>query len=284
MQIFKKIKATILGWKFLEPLIYILVKGKSTHHFITKILPPISLYKPQDTRICTRNGIQYKLHLSDYMEYINYYGLTDENKSNLYQLVKPGMFIFDVGANYGESALNLAARTGIHGKVYAFEPVPFLFERLQFNLSLNSYGNINPIMKALSNDNATFSFIKAADHNSGSTYLSQSEGENEIEAIPMDAFTSQQSFGRIDLIKIDVEGFEVNVLKGAKNTIIKHKPLLFIEVNDHNLKRSGSSAHELVNLLKEYHYQIEDAQSSEAIISSTSLLNRHLDIICRPIL
>ena len=109
-----------------------------------KLIAANGMYPKGTWRTCTRNGINYKLDISDYMEHAIYFGINDGvdfDRRVLYSLIKEDAVCFDIGANIGETTLNFA-RLAPKGKVYSFEPVPFLFRRLKTNVELNEFPNI----------------------------------------------------------------------------------------------------------------------------------------------
>ena len=102
--------------------------------------------------------------------------------------------------------------------------------------------------------------------------------ENKISLISLDSFLEFKP----DLIKIDVEGYEVEVINGGKETLTKYKPKLFIEIDDNNLKWAGSSARELVETLEKLNYQIFNAETSSPVKSEDNFENCHFDIVALP--
>ena len=102
-----------------------------------------------------------------------------------------------------------------------------------------------------------------------------------IHVTTLDHYVKRKNINRIDLIKIDVEGYELNVLRGGIKSIEKFKPILFIELDDENLKQQNSSAKELIAFLKNYYNSITDAFSGEDIRVENNFSNCHTDIIAR---
>ena len=135
-----------------------------------------------------------------------------------------GKVVVEAGANIGVFSL-LAARLGAR-KVYAFEPVRETFLRLEENIALNGFkGRIIPINKALgaSRKSVLISYSGAGDA-TASLVFRQGEKSQRVEAITLDSFMKGK--GRVDFIKMDVEGYEAEVMAGAAGTIRKSKPKL----------------------------------------------------------
>ena len=135
-----------------------LTNNKGYDNFFVKCIPQNYQYSKFSVRKVKRDGIWYELDLSEYMEWVIYYGLNVENRGDLYCLVKSDMVLFDVGSNVGETLLNFAKLTGENGKVYGFEPVPYSFNKCSNNISLNRFNNVSVSQIALSNKEETFFF------------------------------------------------------------------------------------------------------------------------------
>ncbi|MES2761539.1 MAG: FkbM family methyltransferase [Bacteroidota bacterium] len=136
----------------------------------------------------------------------------------------------DVGANIGLMSLHAAHSLNGKGKVVAFEPVQFFFDKLNANINLNKFQNIHTIKKGVGSiatkvpiylDGGCPSVISTFRDEKGATEL--------IDIEPLDEIVKNENIVNIDFIKIDVEGFEFDVLKGARKTIANHKPVLCIE-------------------------------------------------------
>jgi hypothetical protein len=102
----------------------------------------------------------------------------------------------------------------------------------------------------------------------------------EVQVMPLSDYLEQKPLPKIDLVKIDVEGFEYRVLKGAASVIQKYKPLLYIELSDGNLKQQNSSANQVLQFLDSLSYQATDVASGQVI---KEMASGHTDVICSPI-
>lgn len=171
--------------------------------------------------------------------------------------------VIDVGAFIGDHTSAYLRRVGPLGRVYAFEPNPVAFSCLIRNCPKAICVNA-----ALSCFTTTCRLIE--DANVGASYVVNEAGV--ITAFQLDVF----GFERVDLIKIDVEGFEIDVLHGAVRTIDKHKPTLVVEVNPGALKRRGGNVKILIEKIESLGYDWNP------LFSNQSITDAQLDIICKP--
>ena len=103
-----------------------------------------------------------------------------------------------------------------------------------------------------------------------------------VEVVRLDDFSLARELPRVDLIKIDVEGYELNVLRGAMDLLKKHRPILFVELDDNNLIDQGDSALTLIRFLGEVGYkEISHALDESKITTNTNFTNCHFDIIAK---
>jgi len=275
-----------LFWKipFLEKLLVNMTIGKEFGKAITKFPPNHYQYKTGTIRRVERDGIQYELDLSDLVDWYIYFGFKEPSRMILYKLVKDGSIIMDIGANVGDISMHFAQYTGDKGQVHSFEPDPTNFSRITKNLSLNNFKNIQLNNVGLGSQQAHLKMIVRDEHNRGMNQLVKEkvkEGEIGIEIIKLDDYIAAKGIIHIDLIKIDVEGFDFEVLNGASNTLDTIKPDLFIELDDRCLKKQGSSARELVAFLNSKSYLIEHAETAEKISTGMDFTNCHYDIIAK---
>lgn len=261
-----------------------LSKGKTFDNFFVKLLPSNLDYKKDAIRRKNIDGITYDLYLNQWMEYALYFGIANENKKPLYDLIKPGLRVIDVGVNFGETLLNFAQLLGVDGKVYGFEPMPYIYEKCLHNVSLNKFENIIIENAALSDNNENLIINDPANGNSGGTFVSKADvnrlSEIVIKVATLDEYIAENEIKKVDVIKIDVEGFETNVIKGALKTLRRDKPAMFIEVCDENLKRGNSSAIELIQLLEALDYKLTQPLTGMKITSGNINEFSHTDVLC----
>jgi FkbM family methyltransferase len=155
-----------------------------------------------------------------------------ETAAIIERFVKLGDVCIDIGANVGAISFALAKKVGAHGKVYSFEPGGFLFGRLVDNIRLNpGYEKIICPFKVGFSDKKEARFWNEDKQNRGNAsflFLDSNQDER-VELISFDHLISEQNLDRLDFVKIDVEGMEYEVIKGAVETIRKYKPILWYE-------------------------------------------------------
>jgi FkbM family methyltransferase len=138
--------------------------------------------------------------------------------------VKPGSTVIDAGAHIGVHTLPLAALAGPQGRVYAFEPQKKIYRELVHNLRLNGVGNAVPLRFALGRGVGVIEMESTVSGNEGHTAVGRGGDRAELRSI--DSF----AFKNVSFIKIDVEGFEDEVLEGARLTIARHRPVIMVEI------------------------------------------------------
>lgn len=173
-------------------------------------------------------------------------------------LLQPGMTFFDVGANMGQYTL-LAA--GQNCKVHSFEPAPAMYEFLNENVQpVKDRVRINKI--ALSNTEEPVTLFMAKPHNVGATSFTDqycASGETfEVPCTTIDNYVEKNGIARVDVMKMDVEGAESAVLKGATKLLSgPHPPAIVLEYEESAQQRFGSSNAEMTSLLTKHGYTLE---------------------------
>lgn len=174
--------------------------------------------------------------------------------------LKPGDVVVDVGANIGYYTLLAASKVGAQGKVYAFEPDPTNFALLKKNVELNGHRNVVLVNKAVTDKSGELK-LYLSDVNMGDHRAYASEENRPSITIPcttMDDFFRGHK-GRVDFIKIDIQGFECHALRGMQETLRRSPGVrLTAEFWPYGLTRAGDSPEELLRLLRQNRFKLYD--------------------------
>lgn len=266
---------------FLEQALAGLTQGKSPKQFFCRFAPNAYQYTPGTIRTVHRNGLKLQVDVSDYVGHFLFFGFKDTAQDNLFKLCKPGDHVIDVGTNIGWTVLNFGRLTQT-GKVVGFEPDPFNHQVCKKNLSLNSIKNIQLLQFGLGDRESEVQMEVRTPGNRGGNRIAPTTTNNSVpvQIKRLDSVEEVKLLGIIHLIKLDVEGYELHVLRGAVNLLRKHKPTLFIEVDDHNLNDQGDSAQSLIVFLEELGYtSIRHAETGQTVDRNFEFTNNHFDII-----
>lgn len=234
---------------FLEKSLRKLTQEKKPNDLICKLVPNNYQYPTSSYRTFNYNGVNLKVDIRDYVGHYLYFGFKDKGHEKLYQLTKKDDIVLDIGTNIGSTLLGFANIIGNKGEVYGFEPDKYNYEQCQQNITLNNFKNIEVANIGLGNEKGEFSLVVDTPTNRGGNRISLNNNNKMAEIITVDTLDNwfqSKKLSQIDLIKIDVEGFELNVLKGGSESIKKYQPKLFIELDDNNLKNVGNNASELI--------------------------------------
>jgi FkbM family methyltransferase len=255
---------------------------KNNNSIFRKFAPNYYQYKKGTYRTFKRNGIIMNVDISDFIGHSVYFGFEDFSQKDLFNLANQNDVILDIGGNIGYTALRFAIKLkNGRGVIYSFEPDSFNFSQLQKNKNLNPYLPLMIFNFGLGNSNEKLKLHVNTLNNLGGNRINEDATENFeiVEIKRVDDFIVENQIHKVDLIKIDVEGFELNVLLGCKNVIEKYRPKLFIEIDDNNLRLQNKSAKELILFLEKYYDNIFDAVTNEKVSSRDNFSNCHFDVI-----
>jgi FkbM family methyltransferase len=143
------------------------------------------------------------------------------------RLTQPGWTVFDIGANIGAHTIRFSTLVGPRGRVFAFEPMDYAFNKLTRNLSLNETQNTRAFKLALSDENAVARRVNY--RSSWSTTGERLAETSSVDFRRLDDWCVEHDITRVDLIKLDVDGHEWQVLKGGLSSIALHRPIVLIE-------------------------------------------------------
>jgi FkbM family methyltransferase len=151
--------------------------------------------------------------------------------------VRRGWTVCDAGANIGYYSLLFSRLVGPAGKVYAFEPNPALLPKLRRHVDLNA-GNIEicPLALGAAEASRRFDFSPLSERSGLPNFGGWSivgdgspAGAFDVSFVTLDAFVASRSIERVHFVKADIEGGELELLRGARDIIIIHKPIWMIE-------------------------------------------------------
>lgn len=205
-------------------------------------------------------GLEIHLRRSQRIERLMWAGAYErELVTLLKKIVQPQMTILDVGANIGYLAAIAARLTGPGGQVYAFEPNPDCYERLKLNLSAFPQAHANQL--AISDIGGTLPLYLSG--NSGEvgwgSLLEQPGTARRTVEVPVtsiDDFVARHGVGRVDLIKIDIEGNEMHALRGARQLFERDHPRVIAELNETCLARDGAKPGDVIAFLTDLGYSV----------------------------
>lgn len=183
-----------------------------------------------------------------------YFGVSEPDLFRIYDaFLKPRMVVFDVGANVGLHALFFSKRVGGAGKVYAFEPSEKTFERLALHIKDNDLLNVEALHCALGATAGRVEVVENAEDTSRTfvqTIGLDSPNPGSVEVLTLDAFAQARNIQHIDFLKIDAEGFEGEILAGAKELLARKTiKIMQIELDQQRAGKTGSGGAKVVPAL-----------------------------------
>ena len=195
---------------------------------------------------------------------ISHYGKYEETEAKIMeQKISKGDIVIDAGANIGLHTLNMAKIVGKTGKVFAFEPEITNFGILKKNIKLNNYTNIFAEHKAVGEKDGIATLYRS---NHPGMHKIDSKPQHSKDKLNVDIISLDNFFNKnhiqpkIDFIKIDVEGFELSVLKGMKNILKNNKNIkILLELYHNKLHEEdleyNSKYEELLDFLESFDFK-----------------------------
>jgi FkbM family methyltransferase len=175
------------------------------------------------------------------------------------KLLGPGMTVLDVGANVGQYALLAAERVGPSGRVHAFEPTPHVAAKLRSNIRLNGFDNVT-VSETAVNDSCGEAVLYYAENDGENNILAPEAGSSSsvrVATVTLDEYLGSKGIDQVDVVKMDIEGAEVQALRGASRLLTGDRaPVLFVEVNPGKLASGSHGAGDLVGGLRRHGYEV----------------------------
>lgn len=194
---------------------------------------------------------------------------------------RDGMTFLDVGANLGYYTALAARAIGPNGRVLAVEPDPDSFSYLEQTIAANAVGNVEAFPVAASDAPAMLPLFISTDNRGDNRLYASGEKrpQVEVEARPLDALLRENKIETVDLIKIDVQGYEPKVIAGLRETIIASPNLtLLTEFWPQGMAEAGGDANEFLKTLRELGLTLHELKpdgSLAELTNDTDLIARH---------
>jgi FkbM family methyltransferase len=239
----------------------------------------------QTDRVLAKRGlITYDLDLSQGIDLAIYLGMYERQTSAvLRKLVSPGSLVLDIGANIGAHTLGLAQLVGSKGHILAFEPTDYAFQKLGRNLALNP--------ELVSRVTAYQCFLAASDGGEAPSgvysswplvgedglhtkHLGRSMDTGAAQASRLDTILAEFGDRKVQLVKLDVDGFECDVLRGATSLLRDVRPIFVMEIAPYVLEERGSTLEEFLSFFTQNGYLLYDERTQAALPSSPAELRR----------
>lgn len=279
---------------FLHRIIQLLLKSPKFwgRDFLIEKLPKWFLRKPKGTTVVkTHFGFKIELNPSIDLNIENVIyqrGVYEQATTEFIQeYLKKGSTFVDAGANIGYLSLVAASVVCEKGNVYAFEPVKSTFDLLQRNAELNQFTQIKCKQFGLGSQSEEVVIYSENQNRGGASIVNRrSEQKETIQICPLDAILSEE---KVDLLKIDVEGYEFEVLKGAEQIIRKDHPAIIIEYSQQ--RNNAGANNEMIDWLSGVYEGYKFFRFEKGKERSSKLVNckfkhigfpEHDNIICLP--
>lgn len=209
--------------------------ARQLRRVLARLMAP-PLHPPQ--RLLTRYGFDILLSTDHDAIDVELYQYGTYEAGTLYiisECLHEGDIFIDIGANIGLMSLLGATKVGNSGAVYAFEPVPDTFNLLQTNLSINQSHNIYAFNFGLGSAKGEGTIYKYPDNRGMNTFVKREVSAQVSTNVPihtLDSFLKDLNVNEVKMLKIDVEGWELEVLKGSMELLSSgNAPILAIEYN-----------------------------------------------------
>jgi len=196
--------------------------------------------------------------------HVAFFGTYEPELRKIFRAVLPvGGVAIDIGANVGWHTLLMARLVGNGGTVLAVEPNPSVRRDLETNLKLNRFGHVAVIPYALADSEKLVESFgpDANDARSGNGHVVSASSTDrraiiQVETRSLDTIVTTAAIDRVDLIKIDVEGFEWPVLQGARLTIEKFRPHVVFEYIDEYASRGQGTPEMFEQYFRQHRYRL----------------------------
>jgi FkbM family methyltransferase len=238
-----------------------------------------------DREIVVRGGISYELDLSQGIDFAIYLGdiYERQTKAALRHLVSPSSLVLDIGANIGAHTLHLAELVGPTGRVIAFEPTDYAFRKLGRNLELNPHlaarvTACHCFLTERDEDQVPSAIYSswplAREAGLHAKHLGREMRTESATARSLDSVLAELADRKVQLIKLDVDGYECDVLRGATTLLRDVRPIFVMELSPYVLEEHGASLDQLLSYFIPNGYAFYDERTRQPLPSTAKELQR----------
>ena len=231
------------------------VKFLKIQKFLFFILKTYGKFFPNNK--VSRGGIKYELDLTKLIDISIFFGGWEKTTIQFLKAnVKENDIVIEGRANIGAHTLLIGSLVGNGGSVVAVEPTEFALKKLRKNIDLNPHIKSIDVVDSIASD----AEILIIDNLNSDWSLDSTQSPQPLKskATTVDLLVEKFKFTKVDLLKIDVDGYDFKVLKGSKDTIEKFKPTIFIELCEYTLRGKGDSVKDIFKFLFELGYECFD--------------------------
>lgn len=251
--------------------------------FIGKIISKIiTLFFSKEQQV-KRNSISWRLDLNEGIDLsIFLFGTSEKKIFNLTKIYNPNkkLIFLDIGSNIGSVSLPLAKLFN-NTIIYSIEPTNYAFKKLKKNLSLNKNLKNRILINQLfiSDRNIPKKVWSSWNFNNNTNKHSKHKGDLKlIKAnfrVSLDNFIKINKIKKVDFIKLDVDGYELDVFKSGNKFFRKNKPVIFIELAPYLYPEFGYSCLDLIKVIKKigYNFFDEDMNKISNIVKTVNLID-----------
>lgn len=228
--------------------------------------------------------LKINLYKDSVLSKIIYDGFEQDELNYVKNILKEGDVFVDIGANVGLFSLIASQCVGKDGKVVSFEPAPIIFDRLLENKKRNEIENIDARNIGLSDALGELTFyVSDTGFDAWNSFAPSTDNKLQkkitVKVSTLDHELLLVDKSKIKLVKIDVEGWEKYVLKGAENLFINFSPIVMVEFTDENTFNAGYSVHEIYDIMVLYGYEWYIIKDGELIKESKKLYYPYNNLI-----
>tara|TARA_A100001011_G_scaffold364899_1_gene416097 strand:- start:1899 stop:2708 length:810 start_codon:yes stop_codon:yes gene_type:complete len=235
--------------------------------FLAKILSKLLTVFISKKQVVIRNKIKWNLDLNEGIDLSVYlFGSSERKIINVKKLLSKkleSLTILDIGANIGSISLPLATMFK-NSKIFAIEPTNYAYNKLSDNLALNEQLKKNVFLRQLFITNnkkpqkVWSSWNFETSNNKHQKHLGTLKDIKENAYLELDQFIENEKLENVDLIKLDVDGYELDVLSSGEDFLKNNKPVIFMEIAPYLYPEFGYSCQDLIKFITNLNYSFLD--------------------------